>query len=119
MDPRRRIEDPTPSDVASDFVRFCYRRRRVGWPELYDEMCAVAARGSYRGWGFTELAEHGMGFGLSEMPRLAAIVAQVSREDAERRRVLTGVMSRSARIAIEVGEPDENRQPSVLVSAAR
>ena len=29
---------------AAEFVRFCYRRRRVGWPELYDEMCAVRPR---------------------------------------------------------------------------
>ena len=27
---------------AVEFIRFCYARRRVGWPELYDEMCAVA-----------------------------------------------------------------------------
>ena len=26
-------------------------RRRVGWPELYDEMCAVASRGLFRGYG--------------------------------------------------------------------
>jgi hypothetical protein len=29
-----RVPDPD----AADFIRFCYRRRRVGWPELYDEM---------------------------------------------------------------------------------
>jgi hypothetical protein len=117
MDPRRRVEDLNPSDVAADFVRFCYRRRRVGWPELYDEMCAVAARGSYHGWGFVELAEHGVGFGLSEMPRLAAIVAQIAGEDTERRRVLTGVMSRRAPVGIEIGE--EDARPHFLVPAAR
>ena len=36
---------------AEAFVRFCYQRRRVGWPELYDEMCAVATRGLFRGMG--------------------------------------------------------------------
>ena len=40
-----------PSPEAEAFVRFCYQRRRVGWPELYDEMCAVATRGLYRGMG--------------------------------------------------------------------
>ena len=40
-----RVPDPD----AVEFIRFCYRRRRVGWPELYDEMCAVAARGLFRG----------------------------------------------------------------------
>jgi hypothetical protein len=74
------------NDVATDFVRFCHRRRRTGWPELYDEMCAVARRGLYRGWGFAELAEHGVAFGLAEMPRLAALVSEVARQDAERPR---------------------------------
>ena len=34
--------DPPPPDVA-EFIRFCHDRKHVGWPELYDEMCAVAA----------------------------------------------------------------------------
>ena len=75
-------ENRAAGDVAADFVRFCHRRRRTGWPELYDEMCAVARRGLYRGWGFAELAEHGVAFGLAEMPRLAALVADVARQDA-------------------------------------
>ena len=49
----------TPSE-AMEFVRFCYARRPVSWPQLYDEMSAVAGRGFYRGWGYTELAEHGI-----------------------------------------------------------
>ena len=69
------------NDAVVDFVRFCHRRRRTGWPELYDEMCAVARRGIYRGWSFAELAEHGITFGLAEMPRLAALVAQVASQD--------------------------------------
>jgi hypothetical protein len=84
------------SAEAIDFVRFCYRRRRVGWPELYDEMCAVAGRGAFQGWGFAELAEHGIGFTLSDMPVLAAIAAAVSREERERRRGLTVVAPPSA-----------------------
>ncbi|HET7471972.1 MAG TPA: hypothetical protein VFJ71_02500 [Candidatus Limnocylindrales bacterium] len=71
---------------AIDFVRFCHRRRRVGWPELYDEMCAVAGRGLYRGYGPEELASIGIGFGLFQMPSLAGLVARVVAEDAERRR---------------------------------
>src|SRR5215208_411106 len=71
---------------AVDFVRFCHRRRRVGWPELYDEMCAVAGRGLYRGFGAEELAELGIGFGLFQMPALAGLVARVVAEDIERRR---------------------------------
>jgi hypothetical protein len=77
---------PVPSEEAVDFVRFCYRRKRVGWPELYDEMCAVAGRGAFQGWGFAELAQHGIGFTLFDMPGLAAIAAVVSREERDRSR---------------------------------
>ena len=59
---------PTPE--AEAFVRFCYQRRRVGWPELYDEMCAVATRGLYRGMGTDALADIGVGFSLFETPKL-------------------------------------------------
>jgi hypothetical protein len=69
------------TDEALDFVRFCYRRRRVGWPSLYDEMCAVASRGAYRGLGFAELAERGVTFCLSDMPRLTALLEQVIAEE--------------------------------------
>ena len=75
------------NDAVLDFVRFCHRRRRTGWPELYDEMCAVARRGIYRGWSFAELAEHGITFGLAEMPRLAALVAEVASQERARRPV--------------------------------
>ena len=74
-----------PSDQAIDFVRFCHRRRRVGWPELYDEMCAVAGRGLYRGYGADDLSSIGIGLGLFQMPALAGLVAQVVAEDIERR----------------------------------
>lgn len=66
--------DRAASPDAVEFVRFCYRRRRVGWPELYDEMCAVAGRGLFRGWSHEELAGHGIAFELAAMPRLAALV---------------------------------------------
>ena len=87
--------DPEAADVpasdegepdATDFVRFCYRRRRVGWPELYDEMCAVAGRGLYRGYSADDLNGIGIGLTLFEMPALAAIVHRVVAEDQERRR---------------------------------
>ena len=77
---------PGADSEAIDFVRFCHRRRRVGWPELYDEMCAVAGRGLYRGYGAEELSTIGIGLGLFQMPALAGLVAQVVAEDVERRR---------------------------------
>jgi hypothetical protein len=70
-----------PADVCLDFVRFCYRRRRVAWPALYDEMAAVAARGVFNGLSFAELAERGVTFSLSDLPRFAALTEQVMLED--------------------------------------
>ena len=75
---------PTPE--AEAFVRFCYQRRRVGWPELYDEMCAVATRGLYRGMGTDALAEIGVGFSLFETPKLAQLVARIVAEEQAARR---------------------------------
>ena len=65
-----------PPDIA-EFIRFCHRRRRVGWPEIYDEMCAVAARREFHGWDQDELASRGICFTLFEMPRMAAWVRLV------------------------------------------
>lgn len=66
-----------PDAEAEAFIRFCYRRRAVQWPELYDEMCAVAARGDYRGLEYEELQRLGIGFALSALPRLAELAARV------------------------------------------
>jgi hypothetical protein len=65
-----------PPDVV-EFIRFCHRRRHVGWPEIYDEMCAVAARREFNGWGHDQLAERGLTFALFEMPRLSGWVRSV------------------------------------------
>jgi hypothetical protein len=60
---------PNP-DVAA-FIRYCHRRRGASWPELYDEMCGVAARREFKGWDHAQLAARGLTFSLLEMPRLA------------------------------------------------
>jgi hypothetical protein len=93
MDPTRASErafaaaaEVRSEPEAIEFVRFCYRRRRVGWPELYDEMCAVAGRGLYQGYGPEELGAIGIGFGLFQMPALSVLVSRVVAEDVERRR---------------------------------
>ncbi len=80
MNPVRGAHDFDPATEAMEFVRFCYQRRRIGWPELYDEMCAVAARGLYKGWTSTELATVGIGLTLFEMPALAALTVRVVAE---------------------------------------
>ena len=63
-------EQLPPPDVVA-FIRYCHRRRGATWPELYDEMCAVAARREFNGWDHGQLAERGLTFSLLEMPRLA------------------------------------------------
>ena len=120
-DSRRPNDDSSVADAALDFVRFCHRRRRVGWPELYDEMCHVARRGLYHGWGFGELAEHGIAFGLAEMPRLARLVGDVNRQDAERRgRMLVAVLAPVKVIQNGADEaPEEVRRFGAFAGAAR
>ena len=94
MDPHNAVS-ATPSPDAIEFVRFCYRRRRVGWPELYDEMCAVAARGSYRGMDYDSLGRLGIGFSLGELPRLAALAGRIVAEERAARQAETrGVEAR-------------------------
>jgi len=84
----------TPHPDAVEFVRFCYRRRRVGWPELYDEMCAVAARGKFRGMSTDELSGLGIGFSLFDMPGLAGLAAKVvAEEQAMRRPVAVAIVA--------------------------
>ena len=84
-----RVPDPD----AAEFIRFCYRRRRVGWPELYDEMCGVAARGLFRGLGVEELAAHGIGFALFDMPALAAMSSGIVAEEQALRRPVAVVIT--------------------------
>jgi hypothetical protein len=108
MEPRHaaaRVPDPD----AAEFIRFCYRRRRVGWPELYDEMCAVAARGLFRGLGVEDLAAHGIGFGLSEMPTLAAMASGIVAEEQALRRPVTVVITPTEPGIEDVGTADEQR----------
>lgn len=76
----------TPDPVAIEFVRFCYHRRRVGWPELYDEMCAVAGRGLFRGYSADDLAECGIGFSLFDMPALSILAGRIVAEEHALRR---------------------------------
>ena len=76
--------EPPPPDVAS-FIRFCHHRRGAGWPELYDEMCGVAARREFHGWDHAALESRGLTFSLFEMQRLAGWVRVVVEGAAEER----------------------------------
>lgn len=108
MDSWSRVPD-APDPDAMAFVRFCRGRRRVAWPELYDEMWAVASRGLFRGWGFCELEGRGIGFGLFQMRSLAALVALVIDEEprgpAGRRRSGVPASPQRRGLAI-VADPD-------------
>jgi hypothetical protein len=79
--PAETADAPPAHDEALDFVRFCYRRRHVAWPDLYDEMAAVAARSAYRGLSYADLADHGISFCLGDLAKLAALTERVVREE--------------------------------------
>ena len=91
------VARPAPAHAitadAVEFIRFCFARRRVGWPELYDEMCAVASRGLFRGWGPDELATHGIAFGLFDMPKLATTVTEIVAEDRARAKAVASAVA--------------------------
>jgi hypothetical protein len=89
-----------PEDVVA-FIRYCYQRRRIGWPELYDEMCGVAARGEFRGMDYDCLEQLGVRFSLPEMGRLAALVQDVV-ADERRRRVTIPVRGSGPAIGLQV-----------------
>jgi hypothetical protein len=92
---------------AEAFVRFCYARRPVGWPDLYDEMCLVASRGLFRGWGPTELAEHGIGFSLHELAAVAELTRRVVAVEQAARRAAT---SRGPGVRVTVGPLEPARE---------
>jgi hypothetical protein len=109
---------PSPQGEALEFVRFCHRRKRVGWPELYDEMCAVAGRGLYQGYGSEELAAIGIGFGLFQMPALANLVGRVVAEDQERRRRAAEAVKPSVVLTSRARRPDESTENDAEVGSA-
>ncbi|MHB8959175.1 MAG: hypothetical protein ACYDAN_06080 [Candidatus Limnocylindrales bacterium] len=107
---------PATTPEAEAFVRFCYQRRRVGWPELYDEMCLVATRGLFRGMGREALSEVGVGFSLFETPRMALLVRRVVGEEQAARRAARAAAMDAMRAA-EDGERAATA-PAMVVNAA-
>ena len=111
MDPRSAATG-TPDPDAIEFVRFCYRRRRVGWPELYDEMCAVAGRGLFRGYDADDLAGLGIGFSLFDMPALSVLASRVVAEELALRRPVTVTIT--AEVATASGSPSPGMDAPVV-----
>jgi hypothetical protein len=96
--------DRPPPDVVS-FIRYCHHRRGVGWPELYDDMCSVAARREFQGWDHADLASRGLTFSLFEMPRLASwvravIEGQAAEQEADRRKAAAVAVPRHPQGAV-------------------
>ncbi len=67
------------AQVAIDFITFCFKRRAVEWPLLYDEMCYVAGNRLYRGLGYEELREAGLDFTLVGLAKTSRITNEVTR----------------------------------------
>jgi hypothetical protein len=65
--------------VAIEFIAFCFQRRAVGWPQIYDEMCYVAGNRLYKGLGYEELKDAGLDFTLSGLARTSRVAAEVTR----------------------------------------
>ncbi len=76
------------AQLAVDFIAFCFRRRSVDWPFLYDEMCYVAGNRLYKGLGYEELREAGLDFTLVGLARTSRIASEVTKQ--MRQAVLAG-----------------------------
>jgi len=74
------VPDERIAQVAIDFISFCFSRREVEWPLLYDEMCRVASNKLYRGLGYEELREAGLDLTLGGLVRTSRIANEVTRE---------------------------------------
>jgi hypothetical protein len=110
------MEAPHPEAV--EFVRFCYHRRRVGWPELYDEMCAVAGRGLFRGFSADDLGGIGVGFSLFDMPALASLASRVVAEEVALRRPVSVVITPAPSAPAPADTPAGERSFDVPVRLA-
>jgi hypothetical protein len=75
----RRVTEERIAALAVEFIAFCFRRRAVEWPQLYDEMCYVAGNRLYKGLGYDELREAGLDFTLSGLARTSRVAAEVTR----------------------------------------
>ena len=75
----QRVTEERIAALAIEFIAFCFRRRAVEWPQLYDEMCYVAGNRLYKGLGYDELREAGLDFTLSGLARTSRVTAEVTR----------------------------------------
>jgi hypothetical protein len=115
----RNAASAIPCPDAIEFVRFCYRRRRVGWPELYDEMCAVAGRGLFRGYDADDLAGIGIGFSLFDMPALSVLAGRIVAEELALRRPVAVMITADEPVPEPAAHPSTSDLPTATAPASR
>ena len=76
---KHRVAEERIAALAIEFIAFCFQRRPVEWPQLYDEMCYVAGNRLYKGLGYEELRAAGLDFTLSGLARTSRVAAEVTR----------------------------------------
>jgi hypothetical protein len=74
------MSDDRIAPVAIDFIAFCFARRSVEWPSLYDEMCFVAGNRLFKGLGYAELREAGLDLTLGGMGRTSRLATEVTKQ---------------------------------------
>ncbi len=74
------MADERIAELAIDFIAFCFARRSVEWPLLYDEMCFVAGNRLFKGLGYGELSEAGLDLTLGGMGRTSRLASEVTKQ---------------------------------------
>ncbi len=72
--------DDRIAHVAIEFIAYCFARRSVEWPQLYDEMCFVAGNRLFKGLGYAELREVGLDLTLGGMTKTSRLASEVTRQ---------------------------------------
>lgn len=73
------MADEQIAQVVIDFIAYCFARRPVEWPQLYDEMCFVAGNRLFKGLGYEELREAGLDLTLGGMGRTSRLASEVTK----------------------------------------
>jgi len=76
----RGVADERVARVAIDFIVYCFARRSVQWPQLYDEMCFVAGNRLFKGLGYEELRDAGLDLTLGGMSRTSRLASEVTKQ---------------------------------------
>ena len=74
------MQEDRIAQLAIDFITFCFARRSVEWPLLYDEMCFVAGNRLFKGLGYGELNEAGLDLTLGGMGRTSRLAHEVTKQ---------------------------------------